>query len=358
MLRVIDTSNWKNDINLSAINEQFDAVYTRATLGNGYVDPSCDPIIQQAIALGKPWGVYHFAKNHFSGAIEQANFFVDNCIGYINKGMLILDYEREDNNVTDVAWALTWLRQVEARTGVKALIYMSESVLNEADWSPVSNENYGLIVANYWWWGNIITNFGKPAFPNPQVTWVAPNGENVQNVMWQFTSEGRLDGYGGNLDCNYFYGDANTWALYARAAVAPAPTVEQTTPAPSPEPMPVVEPVPYPDATSGSTETPDTTTDTTSTPTPDTTPVVVPKPVPVPKPITKRDVMLRIFHTFWQSFLAVFTLSISGLYTSLLNIHSISDAKALGVSLVTALGAAAFAAVKNTLKYYKEHKVL
>lgn len=32
--------------------------------------------------------------------------------------------------------------------------------------------------------------------------------------MWQWTSTGRLDGYGYNLDCNVFYGDGATWDKY------------------------------------------------------------------------------------------------------------------------------------------------
>jgi len=289
MLRIIDTSNWKADINLSQVS--IDGVYTRATYGTSQVDPSCDQIVQQAINLGKVWGVYHFACSNFSDAVTQANFFVDNCLGYVGKGMLVLDWERENNDVSNVGWALEWLRHVYARTGVRPLIYMSQSVLNEADWSPVSHEDYGLIVANYWWNYDRINDFGADAFPNPQVNWVAPNGVNVQNVMWQFTSSGYLSGYGGALDCNWFYGDVAMWNAYANVLTVPVPAPEQTTPAPSPDPTPVVEPEPIP------------------APVPD--PVVVPEPVP--EPVVTEPTPPKVivpdpseYYKIWQLLVAAF----------------------------------------------------
>ena len=44
--------------------------------------------------------------------------------------------------------------------------------------------------------------------------------------MWQWTSSGRLNGYGGNLDCNVFYGDVSTWDAYvgkSTSTVKPQP---------------------------------------------------------------------------------------------------------------------------------------
>lgn len=259
ILRVIDTSHWKGDI--INTNVDIDAVYTKATEGNYYVDDSCDPIVQWAIRRGKKWGVYHFGTNRITDAITEANFFVDNCAGYIGHGMLILDnenYRWSDGTLahvaTDVAWAKRWLDQVFARTGVKPLIYMSLSVIQGADWSSVINNGYGLICADYVDNANAIPNFSMDSNRDPNPHWDGV----VNDVMWQFTSTGRLDGYGGNLDCNYFYGDAHAWDLYAGihqdapAAPQPEPTPEPTTPpvvvppvVPVPEPpMPTPDPVP------------------------------------------------------------------------------------------------------------------
>lgn len=247
MLRTIDTSNWKADI--VNTNVDIDAVYTKATEGNYYVDPSCDPIVQWAIARGKKWGVYHFGTNRITDAVTEANFFVDNCIGYIRKGMIILDNEtyRWSNGTLahdayDVGWALRWCRQVYARTGVKAPIYMSLSVAQGADWSPVINEGYGLIVAAYIDDAAVIRNFQMDPNRCPNIAWDGVVGA----MMWQFTSSGILDGYGGRLDCNFFFGDERAWDAYAgiqAPAPVPVPT-PQPTPAPTPDPTPAPVPTP------------------------------------------------------------------------------------------------------------------
>lgn len=270
MLKIIDTSAYKKDITGTSV--AIDGVYTRATHSNNYVDPSCDPIVQWAIKRKKVWGVYHFACNKISSATNQADFFVNNCLGYVGKGLLILDWEGEDNDVTNVAWALAWLKRVEARTGVKPLIYMSSSVTHEADWSPVIKNGNGLIVAAYVENNTPISNFAMDSKRCPSVKWDGVVGP----VMWQFTSTGRLTGYGGNLDCNFFFGDAKAWAAYAakkgtNVTPTPAPKPAPTPPKPSPTPAPApVTPAPSKPAT----------------PPADTTPKEAPKPPAPEAPVT------------------------------------------------------------------------
>lgn len=237
MLKIIDTSHWKKDVPVNAL--AIDGLYTKATEGNYYIDDACDLIVQQAVAGGKKWGVYHFATNQLTDPTTEANYFVDNCMGYIGKGLLILDNESYKSSTTgqvynvptDVAWAKAWLDQVYSRTGVKALIYMSLSVIQEADWSSVVNGGYGLICADYVDSSTPIVNFSMDPNRDPNPRWDGT----VNDVMWQFTSTGRLDGYGGNLDCNYFYGDTAAWDAYAQVnGQTPTP------PTPTPPPSPVI----------------------------------------------------------------------------------------------------------------------
>lgn len=282
----IDTSHWKGDIDLANVRADF--VWTKATEGNYYIDDVCDKIVQQAISLNKKWGVYHFGTNLITGPETEADYFVDNCEGYIGKGILVLDNENyywsdgtHAHDPYNVGWALAWLNHVFARTGVKPLIYMSLAVVNGADWSPVINAGYGLIVAayvdNYVPIPNYQMDFNRD--PNPRWDGV------VGNVMWQFTSTGRLDGYSGNLDCNVFYGDGTTWNNYAVAkpVTIPVPSVpEPPTPQPTPEPTttPTPDPVPIP----------------TPIPMPDTGPIIndplpplppLPRPKPIPASLKK-----------------------------------------------------------------------
>lgn len=271
MLNIIDTSHYKGDIVGTSIN--FDGLYTKATEGNYYVDPSCDSIYQWAKSLGKKRGVYHFATNLLTDAITEADFFVDNILGYVGDGMLILDNEVywnaahtiQYNNPADVQWCLDWLNHVFSRTGVRPAIYMSRSVIQGSDWSPVYNANYALIEAAYPLSGIPIANFGIDLNLDVTMNWAG-----VGQIMWQFTSTGHLTGYAGDLDCNIFYGDSDGWdKMVAVTEAAPPAPVPEPAPVPSPTPEPAPEPQPTPE------------------PTPDPVPTPTPIPTPIdPEPVT------------------------------------------------------------------------
>ena len=224
-LRGIDTSKWQaglSDTNISA-----DFIIFKATEGVGYVDPDCAGSYEEAKQAGKLLGVYHFARPDGNDPISEANFFVDNVLGYIGEAVLALDWETEPKG--NVAWAKQWLDHVFARTGVHPIIYMSLSTVNQYDWSSVAVD-YALWVARYWDMATDLNYDMTNAGPAPDANWA--NGY----AMWQWTSTGRIDGYGGNLDCSIFYGDATSWHAFAR--------VRTDTPAPAPAPVPTPAPEP------------------------------------------------------------------------------------------------------------------
>ena len=225
-LKGIDISNWQAGLNAANINADF--VIAKATEGIGFVDQACDTFYQQAINAGKLVGVYHFARNSVNSAEAEVDFFINNIRGYLETPgtLFVLDWEDATH---DVAWAKRWLDLFREKTGKKALIYMSESVVLSHDWSSVADADYGLWVARY---RDNVADYNydmSNAGPAPAVKWWK------FYAMWQWTSSGRLDGWGGNLDCNEFYGDANTWRAYAGDASAPAPAPQ---PAPQPSPAP------------------------------------------------------------------------------------------------------------------------
>ena len=199
-LNGIDISKWQNGIQLDKI--KFDFCIAKATEGLTYVDPCCDKYVQKTKQLGKPFGFYHFARP-YNDPIKEADHFIDNTINYFNDGMPMLDWEAE--NKWDVSWAKRWLDRVTQRTGVKPYIYMSESVANAYNWSPVVNAGYKLWVARYRDnkadYNYDMSNAGS----KPKVKhWTS-------YIMWQWTSSGRLTGYNGNLDLDEFYGTVKTW---------------------------------------------------------------------------------------------------------------------------------------------------
>lgn len=202
----IDISNWQKDLDLKKID--YDFVIVKATEGLNFVDKYCDGFIQTAKAMNKKFGFYHFARPTNS-AIAEAEFFVTNCRSYFGEGIPVLDWEAENKN--DVQWALRWLNRVQDLTGVKPMIYMSESVVNAYNWSSVVAADYGLWVAKYRD-TKPDYNYDMSAAGNmPKVKWWP------FYAMWQWTSVGRLDGYSGSLDCDVFYGAPQIWDAYVRS---------------------------------------------------------------------------------------------------------------------------------------------
>ncbi|ASV81999.1 GH25 family lysozyme [Enterococcus hirae] len=183
-LQVVDLSNNNGLKNLA--DYPADAYLFKATEGCNFIDRYCDPFVQQAIKAGKPFGVYHFIDD--SNWQAQTDFFIQNVQGYIGKGILVLDYEMYGRQGTGVLKQM--LDRIQQKTGIKALVYTSASVLFEEDFSAIVQADYGLWVAAYQ------SNFPKiKHWPNA--------------VMWQYTST--------PYDKNYFYGDINTWNAYATA---------------------------------------------------------------------------------------------------------------------------------------------
>lgn len=203
MLKGIDISKYQSNIDLSKIDTDF--VIVKATEGVGYTDKYCDKLYQQAKKLGKKLGVYHFARPDLGNtAIAEADYFVKETLGYHKEAILVLDWER--GNLKNVTWAKQWLDRVYEKTGVKPLIYMSASVMRSADWSSVVKADYGLWVANYGANNGIANESAFNKYPLKYWSFYA---------LWQYTSVGRLSGYNGNLDLNYFSGDKSAWDKYA-----------------------------------------------------------------------------------------------------------------------------------------------
>ena len=143
-----DISKWQS---VGTGDSAKDFIICKATEGCGYVDPNCDKHYQRAKKQGKLLGVYHFARpdlnKDIAGAKAEANFFVNNCKGYIGEAILILDWE-QPGTTSQIAWAKAWLDEVYRLTTVRPLIYMSASVVNGNNWSSISGD-YGLWIAGY-----------------------------------------------------------------------------------------------------------------------------------------------------------------------------------------------------------------
>lgn len=207
----IDISNWQKGIDLAAVPCDF--VIAKATQGTGYTSPDCVRQVEQAMSLGKKVGVYHYIGGQ--GAVAEMDFFIDSIKNWVGEVMIVLDWEQGEN----CAWGnLGYLEQciarVKERTGIPPVVYASASVF---PWDLCRKHNCGAWVAQYA--DNNATGYQDSPW----------NEGKYGCMMRQYSSHGRLPGYGGNLDLNKFYGDATAWAKYAN----PNGT---TPPQPAPQP--------------------------------------------------------------------------------------------------------------------------
>jgi lysozyme len=207
MMNGIDISHYQKGIDLGRVACDF--VIAKATEGVNFTDPYFETFMKKAESLDKCLGMYHFARPDRNAAKAEAEFFYSKTVKWYGKAIPILDWET--GKLDNVAWVKEWLDTVYSLTGIKPMIYTSTFVVNNYDWSSVAAADYGLWIAK---WKDKKTDYNydmSNAGAKPKVShwkfW----------ALWQWTSCGRLDGYGGDLDCNVFNGDRKAWALYAGA---------------------------------------------------------------------------------------------------------------------------------------------
>lgn len=212
MLNFIDISSHQGDIDLSVL--PIDAVIIKATEATSYVNPYCDSKVQQAKQLGLPWGFYHFAQDGSPEA--EADYFIQNCEGYFGEGIPVLDWEVNQS----VDWVNRFVARIHEVKGIWCVIYGNPWRFNQGG----VEQNCGRWVASY------PSHLLYPNFDAAEGE--CPDTDGLV-CAWQFASDGRLNGYDGNLDLNRFYGDKGAWAAYSGAKVVLDPE-----PAQQPEPTP------------------------------------------------------------------------------------------------------------------------
>lgn len=217
-LNGIDISSYQSGIDLSVVPCDF--VIIKATQGTGYVNPDCDRAYQQAKRAGKLRGTYHYVGG--GNAVAEADYYVNTIKGYLRDGLLAIDWEAEQNSAWgNEAYLEQLVRRVIERTGVKPLIYSMAS--RYAQVAAVAKKlDCGLWIAEY-------------ADMNPTGYQAHPWREGAYAcAIRQYTSTGRLNGWGGNLDLNIAYMTREQWAKYVNPGGKPAAAPAPSKPAPAP----------------------------------------------------------------------------------------------------------------------------
>lgn len=204
MLKGIDISNHQGDKGF-VIPDGIDFCIVKATEGNYFVDAYCDRYIQDCIKRKILWGFYHFNGNNKPE--EEAQFFYDNCLGYIGKGIPLLDYEVPNSN--DVSWVEKFVTKFHELSGILPMIYMSQiapiGIGKFAEsWVP---KKCGLWCANYW--------RDYPDWPTIDDCPINPWPWDF-TAIWQFASDFNVNGF--PIDADIAFMDKKAWKKYAGAS--------------------------------------------------------------------------------------------------------------------------------------------
>lgn len=225
-LNGIDISSHQKGINLAALGAQF--VIVKATEGVGYEDPAWTERFDAAKALKLPRGVYHFARpvGPDNSPEAEAEWFLKVVSSRLDdETQIVLDWEAE--NIHDTAWARKFLDIVKQRTGKTPLLYSYLNAITSHNWGD-TGKHYPLWLAQY---PSTTPQGWGPTNRQPTVS-----GWNI--VMWQYSSTGRLAGYGGDLDLNVFNGNRDDWRRLATGGkitnpTSPSPVEQRPAPAPN-----------------------------------------------------------------------------------------------------------------------------
>lgn len=125
----IDISAWQDTIDITKVPCDF--VIVKATEGTDYKNRYFAKHCDQVIKVGKLLGAFHYANG--GDPHSEAEYFIAYSKKYVGKAILVLDWEGQNNpqfGRSDRAWCKEWCDHVYSKTGVKPLIYIQKSAMD------------------------------------------------------------------------------------------------------------------------------------------------------------------------------------------------------------------------------------
>lgn len=235
-LNGIDISSHQAGIDLTKVPGEFVAI--KATEGVGYINPELAKQVASARESGKAVIFYHYARPGAGNtASAELDWFLQVVDPYLQIGdCFALDWEEGDIYRTD--WAYEWLSAAEMERGAKGLIYLNNDTVNRGSWTDTQKATYNWdhVEAHYPLWlaapdATAPANGYRPIKMPWPVSWIAGH------LIWQYSFNGRLDGYAGDLDLNILFGNRDT--LKAIGVTKLGGEEPKPEPEPNPEPKPV-----------------------------------------------------------------------------------------------------------------------
>jgi lysozyme len=186
----------KNQMNAAGVVDYpVSFVFIKSTESTNIRNPYYAQDYLKARQWGIPIGAYHFFSCKMSGS-AQAQFFLNNTL--FRRGDLppVLDVEPSHSQIEAMGGPAVlfrniraWLSAVERRTGVKPILYISQSFVNR--YLPEA-----------------------PDLKRDYQVWIARYGEykpDVKLAVWQLSPNGRVSGIHGEVDINVFNGYRTQW---------------------------------------------------------------------------------------------------------------------------------------------------
>lgn len=172
-----------------------DFVIIKINQSTGYVNPTWRRQAEQALAAGKLVGLYDYAGS--TNPTAEADFFIRQARPYFGRAALFIDFEEGENPgyYQFAGWTEAWQKRVDEASGTRSGTYIAQK-----DYVRFRHTGRPLWVAQYPdvnpQWGFLATPWNEGAY---------------QCSIRQYSSTGRLAGWGGNLDLDKFYGSRQDW---------------------------------------------------------------------------------------------------------------------------------------------------
>jgi TolB protein len=199
LYRGIDASHWQGTVDWQEVAESgIRFVFLKASEGVSYVDNTYETNRTEANAAGILTTAYHFAQPDTSkkDARKEADHFVDSAALRSGDLVPVLDLETANGLTPEQLqdWTFAWLEEVEARIGVKPMIYTGPWFWETkmADTTAFADAGYELLWIANWF------------VADPEVPGANWGGHGW--TFWQYDDCGSVPGITGCVDLDYFNG--------------------------------------------------------------------------------------------------------------------------------------------------------
>jgi len=191
----VDVSHWQTPVDWESYkSDGGDFViikHSGANTGKMYVSDSIKIHHEAARSAGMSIGYYYVVNGHLN-ALDQAKYFVDNVGEIIKENEIVcMDNESLDRGIRfDARQSRVWLEYVADALKVTPFFYSYPSLIRSIDWGDIPR-NFPLWLAAF----NRNDGTTNGGYEKHMDQW-----ERV--AMWQYSSNGRVEGYGSRIDVN------------------------------------------------------------------------------------------------------------------------------------------------------------